>query len=109
MYLGAVALTTWALLDVAQTPPESFRSLSKGTWALLVVVPFVGPAAWFVPRHRIDARPLARGRSVRTTTRSSCARSVSRATAPSSDDSRPQRFGRPPYECRPLNQMFTPK
>ena len=48
MYLGAVALTTWALLDVAQTPPESFRSLSKGTWGLLVVIPFVGPAAWFV-------------------------------------------------------------
>jgi hypothetical protein len=47
-YLGAVALTTWALLDVAQTPPESFRTLSKGTWALLVVVPYVGPAAWFV-------------------------------------------------------------
>jgi hypothetical protein len=47
-YLGAVALTTWALLDVAQTPPESFRTLSKGTWALLVVIPYVGPAAWFV-------------------------------------------------------------
>jgi hypothetical protein len=47
-YLGAVALTTWALLDVAQTPPESFRTLSKATWALLVVIPYVGPAAWFV-------------------------------------------------------------
>jgi len=48
VYLGAVALTTWALLDVAQTPPESIHTLAKGTWALLVVVPFVGPAAWFV-------------------------------------------------------------
>jgi len=47
MYLGAVALTTWALLDVAQTPPESVRTLAKGSWALLVVIPFVGPAAWF--------------------------------------------------------------
>jgi hypothetical protein len=48
IYLGAVALTTWALLDVAQTPPESIRTLGKGAWALLVVVPYVGPAAWFL-------------------------------------------------------------
>jgi hypothetical protein len=47
-YLGAVALTTWALLDVAQTPAESFRTLTKGAWALLVVIPYLGPAAWFV-------------------------------------------------------------
>jgi Phospholipase_D-nuclease N-terminal len=48
IYLGAVALTTWALLDVAQTPAESISSLSKGSWALLVVIPYVGPAAWFL-------------------------------------------------------------
>jgi hypothetical protein len=61
IYLGAVALTTWALLDVAQTPVESLRSLTKGTWALLVVVPYVGPAAWFLlgtgPR-RSGERPI---------------------------------------------------
>jgi hypothetical protein len=28
IYLGAVALTTWALLDVAQTPPEAIHSLT---------------------------------------------------------------------------------
>jgi hypothetical protein len=48
VYLGAVALTTWALLDVAQTPAESLRTLTKGTWALLVVLPYVGPVAWFL-------------------------------------------------------------
>lgn len=62
IYLGAVALTTWALLDVAQTPPEAIHSLSKGAWALLVVVPFVGPGAWFVlgtaRRPDRDTRPI---------------------------------------------------
>jgi hypothetical protein len=61
-YLGAVALTTWALLDVAQTPPEAFRTLTKGTWALLVVIPLVGPLAWFAlgTGHRPDraSRPI---------------------------------------------------
>ena len=49
IYLGAVALTTWALLDVAQTPAGvDPAGCSKGAWALLAVVPFVGPAAWFL-------------------------------------------------------------
>ena len=48
LYLGAVALTTWALLDVGQTPAGSVRVLPKGAWALLTVVPFAGPLAWFL-------------------------------------------------------------
>ncbi len=47
-YLGAVTLTTWALLDVAQTPAASVRTLPKGAWALVTVVPLVGPVAWFL-------------------------------------------------------------
>ena len=48
LYLGAVALTTWALLDVAQTPATSVRRLPKASWALVSVLPYVGPAAWFL-------------------------------------------------------------
>jgi hypothetical protein len=62
IYLGAVALTTWALLDVAQTSPEAIQTLSKGAWALLVVVPFVGPGAWFLlgtgRRAHAASRPI---------------------------------------------------
>jgi hypothetical protein len=47
-YLGAVALTTWALLDVAQTPAAQVQTLPRATWALITVVPYLGPAAWFV-------------------------------------------------------------
>ncbi len=59
-YLGAVALTTWALLDVAQTPAVSVRSLPKGAWALLALIPYLGPGAWFV--FGTDTSPLAGGR-----------------------------------------------
>ncbi len=48
LYLGAVALTTWALLDVAQTPADQTRTLAKPSWALVAVIPYVGPAAWFL-------------------------------------------------------------
>lgn len=48
IYLSAVALTTWALLDVAQTPAAQVHGLPRATWALITVVPFLGPAAWFV-------------------------------------------------------------
>ncbi|MFI5099486.1 MAG: PLD nuclease N-terminal domain-containing protein [Actinomycetes bacterium] len=48
LYLGAVALTTWALLDVAQTPADQTRTLAKPSWALVAVLPYVGPAAWFL-------------------------------------------------------------
>jgi hypothetical protein len=48
LYLGAVALTTWALLDVAQTPADQTRALAKTSWALVAVLPYVGPAAWFL-------------------------------------------------------------
>jgi hypothetical protein len=48
LYLGAVALTTWALLDVAQPPSTSIRTLPKAFWALVSVLPYLGPAAWFL-------------------------------------------------------------
>ena len=60
LYLGAVALTTWALLDVAQTPATATRTLAKPSWALVAVLPYVGPAAWFL--FGTDRAPVAGGR-----------------------------------------------
>jgi hypothetical protein len=64
-YLGAVALTTWALLDVAQTPAAQVHALPRATWGLITLVPYLGPAAWFVlgrlPGPVPGAKPGAAG------------------------------------------------
>lgn len=72
MVLGAlivVGLLVYAVLDCTQTPAEELR-VRRGLWfALIVLVPVLGPVAWLligrtqVPRHaRADpsAEPQAR-------------------------------------------------
>lgn len=57
----AVALMVAAVIDAAQTPDHEIRSLRKGVWIVLIlIVPYVGPIAWFVagrPRNRNQAQP----------------------------------------------------
>ena len=64
LLLGVVTLSLWALIDVAQTPAPRMRVVGKPLWALLVLVPVLGPAAWFgqgrAPQRSAAAvRPLA--------------------------------------------------
>ena len=64
LLLAVVTLSVWALIDVAQTPAARMRMLAKPLWAVLVLVPVLGPAAWFgqgrAPLRSASAvRPLA--------------------------------------------------
>ncbi|HEY5033374.1 MAG TPA: PLDc N-terminal domain-containing protein [Actinomycetes bacterium] len=66
VFLAVVTFGVWALLDVAQTPADRIRGLSKSGWSLAVLVPLLGPVAWFmqgrtpvVAPTRREARPLA--------------------------------------------------
>ncbi len=63
MYLGAVILTLWALLDIAQTPAGQVQLLPRAGWALVALVPGLGPLAWFLlGRAPVTAGPRATGR-----------------------------------------------
>ena len=44
----AIALLIFALVDISLTPSKSVRSLRKWMWAIIVIIPIVGPALWFV-------------------------------------------------------------
>lgn len=62
--LTVVTLSLWALIDVAQTPALRLRMLAKPLWAVLVLVPVLGPAAWFLQGRApqpsaAGVRPLA--------------------------------------------------
>lgn len=47
--LIALVLTVWAVIDCVQTPSSEARILPKPLWLVcIVLVPFVGAAAWLV-------------------------------------------------------------
>jgi hypothetical protein len=45
--VAAVGLTIYCLFDVRSTAAALVRSLPKAAWFLVVLVPIVGPLAWF--------------------------------------------------------------
>lgn len=57
--LIVVAIYCW--VEIAQSDPRQVRQLSRGMWALVVLVPLAGPVAWLVA-----GRP--NGEEVRKTT-----------------------------------------
>ena len=63
LFLLIVTLALWALVDVAQTPVERVQRLTKSMWSLIVLIPVVGAAAWFVEGRKPAAptRPAAPG------------------------------------------------
>ena len=85
------------------------------------MVPFVGPAAWFVfgtGVARVTGAPRPIGpdddpdvpAAIGPDDDPEFLRRLGRRRTDRPEAARPgQRLGRPPYECRPLNQMFTPK
>ena len=48
LFLAVVTFSVWALIDVAQTPEPRLRLLAKPLWSLVVLVPLLGPTAWFL-------------------------------------------------------------
>ncbi len=45
--LIAIILVVFCLIDLAQTPAEHVRAVSRPVWAAVILfVPFVGPACW---------------------------------------------------------------
>lgn len=57
----------YCLADVALTPAEEFRGLSKITWLCIIVVTFiVGAIAWLVARRSWRARSWAESQGTRT-------------------------------------------
>ena len=64
LYLGAVVLTVWALLDIAQTPADQVQTLPRAGWALVALVPGLGPLSWFLlGRAPVAASPRPPGRT----------------------------------------------
>jgi hypothetical protein len=57
LVLVIVTFGIWALIDVAQTPVSRVRRFPKSTWSVLVLIPVLGAAGWF-----LDGRsPVPRG------------------------------------------------
>ena len=52
-------LSIWALVDVVRTPAEMVTAPGKLPWALLVVVPAIGPLAWMFGGRRDTPLPTA--------------------------------------------------
>ncbi len=46
--LLGLALLVYCLLDVVTTPRHSARGLPKPLWVVVVLLPLVGPLAWFL-------------------------------------------------------------
>ena len=62
--LIALVLLVYSVLDVLTTPRAAVRALPKPLWLLLVLPPFVGPAAWFLtgrPPRGTARQPLRPG------------------------------------------------
>lgn len=55
-----VVLAIYCWVEVAQSDPRDVRQLPRGLWALLIVVPLIGPIGWLVygrPNGSDNPRP----------------------------------------------------
>ena len=62
--LIALALLVYCALDIVTTPRDAVRGLPKPLWLLLMLLPLVGPAAWFLagrPPSGTARQPLRPG------------------------------------------------
>jgi hypothetical protein len=54
----ALMLAVYALIDCLQADPADIRGLRRPVWvALIVLVPFIGPAAWLISRGGMPRGP----------------------------------------------------
>ena len=64
LYGVALVLLVFAVVDVVSSPREAVRTLPKVLWLLVVLPPFLGPAAWFLvgrPTRGAVAPTVTRG------------------------------------------------
>ena len=54
--VAAVGLSVYCLFDIASSDARAVRTLPKPLWFAVVLIPVLGPIAWFLggraPRHR---------------------------------------------------------
>jgi Phospholipase_D-nuclease N-terminal len=43
-----IVLAIYCWIELAQSDPRDVRQLPRGLWALLIVIPLVGPVGWLV-------------------------------------------------------------
>ena len=48
VYVVPVVLLIYCWVEIAQSDPRQVRQLSRGLWALIVLIPLIGPAGWLV-------------------------------------------------------------
>jgi len=53
----AVGLTVYCLFDVGAADRRAVRNLPKPAWFVVVLVPLLGPAAWFLAGRAPRRRP----------------------------------------------------
>ena len=67
-----IAVLLYCDIDVAQSDAARVRGLPKPLWlALVVLIPFVGPAAWLLAGRPVDGRDRTAARSGVRRTRAS--------------------------------------
>jgi hypothetical protein len=48
VYIVPFVLLIYCWIEIAQSDPRQVRQLSRGVWALVVLIPFAGAIAWLV-------------------------------------------------------------
>ena len=43
-----IVLAIYCWIELAQSDPREVRQLPRGLWALLIIIPLVGPVGWLV-------------------------------------------------------------
>lgn len=55
-----VVLAVYCLIELAQSKSDDVRQLPRGLWALIVLIPLLGPVAWLVYGRPNGDRPPPR-------------------------------------------------
>jgi hypothetical protein len=48
VYIVPVVLLVYCWVEIVQSDPRQVRQLSRGLWAVIVLIPILGPVAWLV-------------------------------------------------------------
>ncbi len=86
-----IVLAIYCWIEIAQSDPRQVRQLPRGMWALIVLIPLVGPAAWLVygrPNGSdvVQAAPKPRPKVVAPDDDPDFLRSIRRPPKPPDDD-----------------------
>jgi hypothetical protein len=48
VYVVPIVLLVYCWVEIVQSDPRQVRQLSRGLWAVIVLIPVVGPIGWLV-------------------------------------------------------------